>query len=193
MSRESDTVFHGVTWPNYEPMELDTTVLHGVTRPNSEPKPIQLKPALTYEPILVKSMSEEARYEFLMRECYKGLECYVNQSGASFEFHDLVKYALWKNRAGCGGVIRGNQGELLGGFAKGVGNYSSFIVELWGVIEGLCPASRLGFTNVEFSIDSQAVVEAIKHGKVHGSAGCALIKMIPWILERNWNVKIMYA
>ncbi|GAU33227.1 hypothetical protein TSUD_333500 [Trifolium subterraneum] len=143
MSRESDTVFHGVTWPNYEPMELDTTVLHGVTRPNSEPKPIQLKPALTYEPILVKSMSEEARYEFLMRECYKGLECYVNQSyydplppspllfggspvypiditdedhadrpmlkkfselaleyyynkkGASFEFHDLVKYALW--------------------------------------------------------------------------------------------------
>ncbi|GAU10041.1 hypothetical protein TSUD_416290, partial [Trifolium subterraneum] len=39
------------------------------------------------------------------------------------------------NKAGCGGIIRGSQGEWLGGFAKGVGDCSAFIAELWGVYE----------------------------------------------------------
>ncbi|MCH93591.1 RNA-directed DNA polymerase (Reverse transcriptase), partial [Trifolium medium] len=38
-------------------------------------------------------------------------------------------------RAGCGGIIRGNQGEWIGGFAKGIGYCSAFIAELWGVLE----------------------------------------------------------
>ncbi|MCH98804.1 ribonuclease H protein, partial [Trifolium medium] len=49
------------------------------------------------------------------------------------------------NKAGCGGIIRGNQGEWLGGFAKGVGECSAFIAELWGVFEGLSLAKRMGF------------------------------------------------
>ncbi|MCI78917.1 hypothetical protein A2U01_0100188, partial [Trifolium medium] len=65
-------------------MESDSTVLHGVTRQNSNPKPDwtkpnRLKPELTYEPIWVKSISKEA-CEILMRECYKGLENYINLS-----------------------------------------------------------------------------------------------------------------
>jgi hypothetical protein len=39
--------------------------------------------------------------------------------------------------AGCGGVIRGNDGEWHGGFAKCVGLCSAFVAELWGVVEGL--------------------------------------------------------
>jgi hypothetical protein len=34
-------------------------------------------------------------------------------------------------------VIRGNQGEWLGGFARCVGLCSAFMAELWGVVEGL--------------------------------------------------------
>jgi hypothetical protein len=66
-----------------------------------------------------------------------------------------------RKRAGCGGVIRGNQGEWLRGFAKNVGNCSAFIAELWGVLEGLCLAHRMGFPNVELSVDSQAVVQVL--------------------------------
>ncbi|MCI18256.1 ribonuclease H protein, partial [Trifolium medium] len=88
-----------------------------------------------------------------------------------------------RNIAGCGSVIRGNQGEWLGGFAKGVSNCSAFIAELWGVLEDLCAASRMSFTNVELSIDSQAVVQAIQTGRVQGSAGCAIIKKIQRVLE----------
>ncbi|MCI88056.1 ribonuclease H protein, partial [Trifolium medium] len=47
-------------------------------------------------------------------------------------------------RAGCGGVIRGNQGEWLGDFVKGVGYCNAFVAELWGVLEGLRLAQRLG-------------------------------------------------
>ncbi|MCI14721.1 hypothetical protein A2U01_0035853, partial [Trifolium medium] len=35
-----------------------------------------------------------------------------------------------------GGVIRGDQGEWLGGFARNVGMCNAFIVDLWGVVEG---------------------------------------------------------
>ncbi|KAK2417023.1 heat shock 70 kDa protein [Trifolium repens] len=53
-----------------------------------------------------------------------------------------------RKRVGCGGVIRGNQGEWLRGFAKNVGNCSAFIAKLWGILEGLCLAHRMGFPNV---------------------------------------------
>lgn len=35
-----------------------------------------------------------------------------------------------KGNAGCGGVIRGNEGECLGGFSKSIGLCSSYTTEL---------------------------------------------------------------
>jgi ribonuclease HI len=66
--------------------------------------------------------------------------------------------------AGCGGVIRGCQGEWLGVFAKCVGLCSAFIAKLWGVVEGLRFAHRLGFKKVELNIDSEAVVRVVNNG-----------------------------
>jgi hypothetical protein len=40
-----------------------------------------------------------------------------------------------KKIAGCGGVIRGTEGEWLGGFAKCVGFCSAFVAELWGLLK----------------------------------------------------------
>ncbi|MCI38977.1 ribonuclease H, partial [Trifolium medium] len=34
--------------------------------------------------------------------------------------------------AGCGGVVRGSQGEWIGGYAKCVGMCNAFVAELWG-------------------------------------------------------------
>ncbi|MCI43937.1 ribonuclease H protein [Trifolium medium] len=41
--------------------------------------------------------------------------------------------------AGCGGVIRDNNGVtvLKGGFGKNLGICSAYVAELWGVLEGL--------------------------------------------------------
>ncbi|PNX97917.1 ribonuclease H [Trifolium pratense] len=96
------------------------------------------------------------------------------------------------NRAGCGGVIRGNQGEWLGGFAKGVGNCSAFVAELWGVLEGLLLVQRMGFENVELSIDSKAVVHVITAGKATSADGYAIVRKIRRLLLMDWNVKVLH-
>ncbi|GAU38532.1 hypothetical protein TSUD_320040 [Trifolium subterraneum] len=97
-----------------------------------------------------------------------------------------------KRISGCGGDIRGNQGEWLRGFAKNVGNCSAFVAELWRVLEGLCLAQRMGFFNVELSIDSQAVVQVLKVGKVHSIHGMAILKRIRGMLVLNWVVEISH-
>ncbi|MCI26287.1 putative non-LTR retroelement reverse transcriptase, partial [Trifolium medium] len=93
-----------------------------------------------------------------------------------------------RERAGCGGVIRGNR-EWLEGFAKGVGSCSAFVAEFWGVLEGLCLVSRMGFTNVELSIDSQAVVHVIQAGRMQGST---VLKKIRRVMKRDWIVKVSH-
>jgi ribonuclease HI len=97
------------------------------------------------------------------------------------------------NRAGCGGIIRGNQGEWLGGFAKGVGVCSAFVAELWGVLEGLQYARRLRFMAVELNIDSVTVVQVIKTGKLSSPIGLPLVKQIRRYLELDWEVMIVHA
>ncbi|MCH86415.1 putative non-LTR retroelement reverse transcriptase [Trifolium medium] len=95
--------------------------------------------------------------------------------------------------AGCGGIIKGNQGEWLRGFAKGVGVCSAFVAELWGVHEGLLYAWRLGFTAVKLNIDSIAVVDAIKNGRKSSSIRNSLVKQIRRSLELDWDIKIVHA
>ncbi|MCI40979.1 ribonuclease H protein, partial [Trifolium medium] len=87
--------------------------------------------------------------------------------------------------AGCGGVIRGSQGEWLGGFAKCVGLCNVFVAELWGVYEGLRHVYRMGFKKVELHIDSEAVVSVLKKGNSTSSLGCSLLKQIWKMLEKD--------
>ncbi|MCH81010.1 ribonuclease H protein [Trifolium medium] len=95
--------------------------------------------------------------------------------------------------AGCGGVIRGTQGEWLGGFAKHVELCSAFVAELWGVLEGLRYAHRLGFTRVELNIDSETVIKVIRKGRLSSSVGNALAKQIWRMLEMEWVVEITHT
>jgi ribonuclease HI len=95
--------------------------------------------------------------------------------------------------AGCGGVIRGNQGEWLGGYARCVGLCSAFVAELWGVLEGLRCVRRLGFLNIELHIDSVAVVQVLKKRRVNSSMGHALAKQIWKLIDRDWNIEISHT
>ncbi|GAU13938.1 hypothetical protein TSUD_262650 [Trifolium subterraneum] len=97
------------------------------------------------------------------------------------------------NKAGCGGIIRGNHGEWLGGFAKGVGECSAFIAELWGVFEGLSLAKRMCFRKVELHIDSVAVVQVISTGKLKSKLGWSLVLNIRKLLDLDWEVTITHA
>jgi ribonuclease HI len=98
-----------------------------------------------------------------------------------------------KKIAGCGGVIRGTEGEWLGGFAKCVGFCSAFVAELWGVVEGLRYAYRLGFKQIELNIDSEAVVRVIKNGTSNSAMGSSLLKHIKNLLAMDWIVEISHT
>jgi ribonuclease HI len=95
--------------------------------------------------------------------------------------------------AGCGGVIRGNQGEWLGGFAKCIGLCSAFVAELWGVLEGLRCVRRLGFLKVELNIDSLAVVQVVKERRVNSTLGITLARQIWKLLDLEWTVEISHT
>ncbi|KAK2394949.1 hypothetical protein QL285_056723 [Trifolium repens] len=95
--------------------------------------------------------------------------------------------------AGCGGLIRGSEGEWIGGFAKSVGTCSAFIAELWGVFEGLMYARRMGFLHIELNIDSMTVVKVIKTGNGRNPLGLALVKNIRRLIDLEWEVHISHA
>ncbi|CAJ2645452.1 unnamed protein product [Trifolium pratense] len=84
---------------------------------------------------------------------------------------------------GCGGVLRGSEGEWLGGYAKFIGVGNTFIAELWGVLEGLKHAKSLNFRAVELNIDSLAVVQAISEAGRGSHRGSALVHKIRQLLE----------
>jgi hypothetical protein len=91
-----------------------------------------------------------------------------------------------QRQAGCGGIVRGDQGEWIGGYAKGVGRSSAFIAELWGVLEGLRYVRSLGFNKIELNIDSEVVVRVIKTGRSRNAVGSALTDQILKMMTLDW-------
>jgi ribonuclease HI len=84
---------------------------------------------------------------------------------------------------GCGGVIRGSEGEWIYGFSKIIGRGEVYMAELWGVLEGMGLVKRMKFVKVEVRIDSLEVVTDIAHKKASKVCGRALIGRIRELLE----------
>ncbi|GAU17428.1 hypothetical protein TSUD_233050 [Trifolium subterraneum] len=76
--------------------------------------------------------------------------------------------------------------------SRGVWDCSAFVAELWGVLEGLRCARRLGFMYVEMEIDSAAVVKALKDRCVKSPMGAALAKQVWQLLDMEWNIEILH-
>jgi hypothetical protein len=59
-----------------------------------------------------------------------------------------MAHAKGGNIASYSGIIRGGDGEWICGFAKFIGDCSACVAMLWGVLEGLSYARRMGFRAV---------------------------------------------
>jgi ribonuclease HI len=94
---------------------------------------------------------------------------------------------------GCGGVIRGNEGEWLHGFSKLIGRGDVYIAELWGVFEGLKLAKRMNFDKVEVRIDARVVLEDIVHKKASNICGKTLVGRICQLMEHEWEVVFKHS
>jgi ribonuclease HI len=87
------------------------------------------------------------------------------------------------NQIGCGEVLRGSDGEWLGGFAKFIGRRCAIEAEIWGVLEGLQHARRLNFRKVELNVDSLLVMKTINSDK----SGSSTVPEDHW-----WNTSVLF-
>jgi ribonuclease HI len=94
--------------------------------------------------------------------------------------------------AGCGGLLRDEDGHWIRGFSKSLGSTTAYVAELWGLLEGLSMARSMGFNKLEVQMDSEIIVNIInKHGQ--GSvSGWSIIKKIRSLLSLDWSVKICH-
>lgn len=83
----------------------------------------------------------------------------------------------------CGSIIQDASGDWLGGFSKYLSNYSAFMAELWGVLEGMNLAKSLGLRKVEVNIDSTLVVSALKSRKSNNVKSLAIIRRICELMD----------
>lgn len=78
------------------------------------------------------------------------------------------------------------------GYAKHLGTATAFIVELWGVYEGLRLAKQLGVTKLEVQLDSTSVVQSIMRIGVGSASGYMLLTKIKDLLLLDWDVRVKH-
>ncbi|KAJ7961985.1 Ribonuclease H [Quillaja saponaria] len=92
----------------------------------------------------------------------------------------------------CGVLIRGDDGEWLGGFAANLGMGSNVSAELYGIFRGLYLAWDLGFKSIILETDSLTAVELLNsecsqfHPLLHLIQGCQDL------INRSWKVKLQH-
>lgn len=92
-------------------------------------------------------------------------------------------------RGGCGGVVRGDNGEWIKGFSVKLEEPLQIATEITAIVEGLNPCWDLKFSKVIVECDDKGVVDAI-HNKlpIHGCHD--LWEQIMELLSREWTVCI---
>jgi len=90
-------------------------------------------------------------------------------------------------------VIRGSDGECLGGFAKNISMCSAYAAELWGVLKGLVYARRLDFKVIELHVHSEMVANVLTSNHKWSPFGRTLVVKIRHLLELEWDVVVHHS
>lgn len=85
-----------------------------------------------------------------------------------------IKYE-WASRgnqglAGCGGVVRDEDGRWVAGFSRRIGVTTSFVAEPWGLREGLILCSNLNIQSLIVELDAKAVVDVFLNPNYQNNA-----------------------
>lgn len=97
-----------------------------------------------------------------------------------------------KGQAGCGGLIRGEDGNWLCGFSKNLGLCNAYVAELWGVLEGLQLALSHGYRRVEVAVDSKVVANHINSRSQGSLEGWRLLNKIHSLVSEDWDIVVYH-
>ncbi|KAG7551702.1 Ribonuclease H domain [Arabidopsis thaliana x Arabidopsis arenosa] len=95
--------------------------------------------------------------------------------------------------AAAGGVVRGEDGTWLGGFALRIGICSAPLAELWGVYYGLLIAWEKGYRRVELEVDSELVVGFLRSGVSDAHPLAFMVRMCHGFISRDLLVRVTHV
>jgi len=90
-------------------------------------------------------------------------------------------------------VLRGREGEWLGGFSLNIGRCTAPVAELWGVYYGLYLAWEKKVSRVELEVDSALVVGFLKTGVSERHPLSFLVRLCHGFLSKDWIVRISHV
>jgi hypothetical protein len=70
---------------------------------------------------------------------------------------------------------------------------TTYMIELWGIYEGLKLANRRGVMRIELGINSQVIAHSLQDMKNCSTLGCALMKRIRQLLDGPRDVQIIHV
>ncbi|KAK8510102.1 hypothetical protein V6N12_007979 [Hibiscus sabdariffa] len=88
----------------------------------------------------------------------------------------------------CDGVLRNEKGERVVGYSKKVGSCSVIETELWGILEGLNQAWRIGCRRLWVEFDCSEQARCIGRVELGGSVRCSLSSSSGYLIEMICSV-----
>ena len=95
--------------------------------------------------------------------------------------------------AGCGGVVRNEDGRWITGFARRIGVTTSFVAELWGLREGLLLCSNLNVQFLVIELDAKAVVDVFLNPNYQNNAVSPILEDCRQLLLRFQQIQIKHC
>lgn len=89
--------------------------------------------------------------------------------------------------ASCGGLFQNNFGRWIGGFHKFLGECSSILAELWGVLVGLEFAWKNNFKKIIMQVDNKKVVDVLADVDMNIHQGSSLARRCILLLLHNFE------
>ena len=95
--------------------------------------------------------------------------------------------------AGCGGLVRDEDGKWVIGFARKIWKSSSFIAEIWALRDGLNVCLRKNLLLVEVELDAKAVVDILARPNNSSEANSPLVDDCRHLIAQFHQIRINHC
>ena len=95
--------------------------------------------------------------------------------------------------AGSGGLIRNGEGEWVCGYARKIGITTSFVVELWGLRDGLLQCLNLHLPAIEIEIDAKSIVDLLNNSRNANNVISPLVDDCRYLITQLSRVRIKHC
>ena len=95
--------------------------------------------------------------------------------------------------AGCGGIVRNNQGGWVAGFSRRIGVSNSFVAELWGLRDGLIVCCNLNITSIIVELDAKAIVDIFQNSDYENGVVSPILEDCRQLMGRFQRIQFKHC